>query len=449
MSAFLRRMASLTAALLLLIGSGFAALASDDTSSSFSGTDKPVSLPQVPDINSAAAIVMDAQSGEILYEKDSLGSYYPASCTKILTAIMVLENGNLSDSVTMSYDAIWGIDRTSCHIALDVGETATVNDLLHGLLIASANECALGLAEYISQKCGGNGTVADFMERANRRAAELGAKNTHFVNPNGLYDENHTTTPYDLAVLLKYAIQNETFVSISRTQRYTVCTDRVPTGHSFSHTNKFINGTYREDDVVCGKSGYTKKSRSSLATYAIRGNASLITVTMGSAVIENSYRDTQALLNHYFDNYAPVSPAASEAVTETATLADGTPFSIRSDVPKTVWLPSGVSFSSLTSRITLDVDTAPLTAGTRVGKITWFYGETQVAEGTVFAAEDVQPTAPVEDASSVGRLIGKILLIAVLVLVSLIVLFLIATAINRTLRRRKRRKLRRNQTIFR
>lgn len=403
-----------------------------------------ITLPNAPTIISDGAIVINAQTGAVLFEKNSHGIFHPASCTKILTALLALENGTLSDTVTMSHNAIWGIDRDSSHIALDVGETVSVNDLLHGLLIASGNECAMGLAEYISAQCGGGGTVDDFVTRMNQRAAELGAENTNFVNPHGLYDAAHVSTPYDLAQIMRHAIQNETFVSISSTTQYTVRTDRVPEGHPFSHSNKMLTGgQYYNSAVVCGKTGYTRQSGSSLVTYARSGSVDVIVVTMGTDALSNSFADTNALLDYCFEHFTAVTPADTEKASASLELADGVEATVYSDLPENVLLPNGLTFGDLTTQITAYSSlTLPLSAGTPVGTVRWYYLDREFASGTVYTAAAVMPPAPEEDTTSKDPLFLKILLIAALVLVGLVALFFIAAFINRTIRRirRKRRK---------
>ena len=151
--------------------------------------------PQGPVVSADSAILIEAQSGTILYAKNIHKQQYPASTTKILTALLAYENSNLSDIVTFSKDAVFGIPRNSNHIAMDVGDTLSMEDCINALLIRSANEVAYAMAEKVG------GSWSGFADMMNRRAKELGAVDSNFVNPNGLPDEDHVTSAYDLAMI--------------------------------------------------------------------------------------------------------------------------------------------------------------------------------------------------------------------------------------------------------
>lgn len=276
-----------------------------------------------PTVLSPAAIVMDAENGNILFKKDAYSAYYPASCTKILTAILTIEacenpetDISLKSEVTMSKNAVWGFDRNSSHIALDEGETVTVEDLLHGLLLASANECALALAEVVS------GSVDNFVSLMNTKAKEIGVgESCNFVNPHGLFEYSHTASAYDLAVLMQYCVQNETFVKISSKTIYSIPpTNKSSEPHTFCNCYKMLsNGSYYYPDMICGKTGWTSKSLGSLVNYAHHDdtNTSLIVVTTGSKTNADGYSDVASLLDYYFENYrseGKTSTAATNAL---------------------------------------------------------------------------------------------------------------------------------------
>ena len=175
-------------------------------------TEYPGDPSLAPDIVSQAAIVMDAKTGQILYEKNSDVGKYPASITKVITVLIALEhNLDMNQVVTMSENAIWGIERSSTNIGLDVGEQVTIRDLLYATMVNSANECAYELAELIA------GDAASFAKLMNKKAEELGCKHTHFVTPNGLHDDDHYTTAYDMALIMKAALENDKFREIAGT----------------------------------------------------------------------------------------------------------------------------------------------------------------------------------------------------------------------------------------
>lgn len=167
-----------------------------------------------PNVFSPAALLMDLDSGKILYEKNINEKRYPASLTKIMTAILTLENCKLSDVTTVSYDAVMTIPYGYSIANLQIGEELTIEQLLNVLMIASANDAGIVLAEHIA------GSVENFAVMMNEKAKELGCTNTNFTNPSGIHDENHYTTAHDLALISRYAMQNETFRNIVSTTSY-------------------------------------------------------------------------------------------------------------------------------------------------------------------------------------------------------------------------------------
>lgn len=180
-------------------------------------TEYPNEPSREPDLVATAAIVMDAESGQILYEKNAYERRYPASITKIMTTLLAIEHKvNMNETVTMTDNAVWGIDRDSTNIGLDVGEKVTIGDLLYATMVKSANECAYAIAEIVG------GDVEHFADMMNEKAKELGCQDTHFVTPNGLHDDNHYTCAYDMALITKAAIQYDEFREIAGTQSYTI-----------------------------------------------------------------------------------------------------------------------------------------------------------------------------------------------------------------------------------
>ena len=168
---------------------------------------------------------MDQNSGKILYSKNANTKMYPASTTKIMTAILTLENCNLDDVATASHNAVYSIPYSYSVATIQEGEELTIEQLLNVLLIPSANDAAIVLAEHIS------GSVEEFAKLMNKKAEELGCKNTHFVNPNGIHNKNHTSTAYDLALMGQYAMKNETIRKIVSTKQFT-----LPTTNKYNKT---------------------------------------------------------------------------------------------------------------------------------------------------------------------------------------------------------------------
>ena len=233
--------------------------------------------PEGPAVESASAIVMDANTGTVLYEKNSLDQHYPASITKIMTTLIALENGNMNDIVTFSSDAVFKTEGSG--IARDVNEQMTLEQCLYAVMLNSANECAYAVAEHVG------GTVDNFVNMMNQKAAELGCENTHFNNPHGLHDDNHYTCAADMAKIARAAWQNESFRIITGTATYTV----PPTNKHAEETllqnhnemlHPFRTNKYVYDYCVGGKTGYTQMANSTLVTYAQKDGMTLICVVM-------------------------------------------------------------------------------------------------------------------------------------------------------------------------
>ena len=156
--------------------------------------------PSAVTAESGAAIIMEENTGAVLYEKNSHAENYPASITKIMTALLAVENCDLNEEITFSEDAVYKNEGSTSHIARDVGEKMTMEQCLYGMMLESANECAYAIGEHVA-----GGDINDFVDMMNERAKELGCKNTHFVNPNGLPDEDHYTSAYDMALIAREA----------------------------------------------------------------------------------------------------------------------------------------------------------------------------------------------------------------------------------------------------
>lgn len=251
-----------------------------------------------PAIESEAAVLMDAKTGQVLFEKNMNEQLYPASITKIMTVLLGIENGDLNDTLTMSREAVFSIERGSSHIALDVGEQIGLEQALMAAMLPSANEASNGIAEYVS------GSIPEFVSLMNKRAAVAGALHTHFANANGLPNDEHVTTAYDMAMITKEALMNQHFRRIFGTLKYEVPPTNLQPKPRYLYTeHKMLqSGKYKYDEVIGGKTGYTKDAQCTLVTAARRGDRELIVVvlkSMGSGV----YVDTKTLLDYGFDQF--------------------------------------------------------------------------------------------------------------------------------------------------
>ena len=263
-----------------------------------------------PDISSPAALLMDTASGKVLYEKNMNEKRYPASLTKVMTAIVVLENCDLSSIATVSYDAVMSLSSGYVTANLQIGEELTIEQLLYVLMVGSSNDAAIVLAEHVS------GSIEAFAELMNQKAEEIGCTSTHFVNPNGVHDENHYSTAYDLALIARYAMNNETFRTLVSTTSYklpiTNKYDREDRVFTTTNSLLIVNNNAREDNYYYKyatgiKTGFTTPAGNCLIASANKGNLELITVVLGAGQTSNGlsqrYLDTKALFDYGYDTY--------------------------------------------------------------------------------------------------------------------------------------------------
>ena len=263
-----------------------------------------------PEINCPAALLMDYRTGKILYEKNIDERRYPASLTKIMTAIIILENCELDEIAEVSYNAVMSISMGYVTANLQIGEKLTVEQLLYVLMVGSSNDAAIVLAEHLS------GSVEEFSNLMNAKAIELGCTNTNFVNPNGEHDENHYSTARDLAIITKYAMQNEKFRELASTTSYQLpATNQYDRDDRlFTTTNSLliVNNNTRADNYYYKyatgiKTGFTTPAGNCLIASANKGDLELITVVLGGGQtnegLSERYVDTKNLFEYGYSNY--------------------------------------------------------------------------------------------------------------------------------------------------
>ncbi|MBQ8971097.1 MAG: D-alanyl-D-alanine carboxypeptidase [Lachnospiraceae bacterium] len=263
--------------------------------------------PQGPAIGAQAAILVDAKTGAILYQKNVNEALYPASTTKLMTALLTIENTAMNDIVTFSYDSVHNIEASSSRIGIDEGEELTVEQCLYGLLLGSGNEVAYALAEHVA------GSMEAFVNMMNDRAQELGCHNTHFVNANGLPDPEHYTSAYDLSLIARACFKNESLVTISGTRKYTIPpTNLQPEERPLENHHLMVPGLkYEYEGFIGGKTGYTRDARQTLVTCAEREVMRLICIIM-KVEAPNQFHDTAALLDYGFDGFMKVNISENE-----------------------------------------------------------------------------------------------------------------------------------------
>ena len=245
-----------------------------------------------PTINSRAAIVYERSSGKILYGKEENEKRKMASTTKIMTAIVVLENTNLDDIVTISSKAA---GTGGSRLGLHKDDKISIRDLLYGLLLCSGNDAAVALAEHVS------GDLSNFANMMNSKATSLGLSSTHFVTPHGLDDDNHYTTAYELALITNYALKNDVFANLVKTKTYTISINNHP--KTLSNTNELLGNL---DGVYGVKTGFTNGANRCLVTAVKRDNMDIICIVLGADTKKDRTKDSINLINYSFNNFKMV-----------------------------------------------------------------------------------------------------------------------------------------------
>lgn len=430
--------------------------------------------PQGPTVSARSAILMELETGTILYAKNIHNKEYPASITKILTTLIASERCAMDEMVTFSRDAIFDIDRGSNHVALDVGESITVEECLNAILIRSANEASLGIAEHIS-----GSSWEDFAPIMNERAKELGALNSNFVNANGLPNDDHYTTAYDMAMIGRAFFSNEILCNITTTRKLHIPPSETQPDDIIEYNQMELidGGKYEYEYLVGCKTGYTNAARSTLVSCAEKDGLKLVCVVLRDEA-PYQYQDTIALFEYGFGNFRKLNVAENDSkysmdsnssfYSENDVLGSSKPI-LSLNTSDYIVLPNSAEFSDTVSTISYDTNSATQAAlisytyqnwpvGTAsidfTGTIESTYEFDSYIEGETILEEEVpeEDTSVIESETekkpSVLLKIAKftlkaILIIFVLALIALIVLFIRRTIIIR--RRRRRRAA--NRTI--
>ena len=335
--------------------------------------------PEGIEIQSQSAVVMEESTGTILYQKNMDEQHYPASITKIMTAIVALENGNMSDKVVFSKDSVYNTEGSG--IARDVGEEMTLEQCMYGMLLESANECAYAIAEHVG------GTYEHFIDMMNEKAAELGCTNTHFNNPHGLPDEEHYPTAHDMALISREAWQNETFRIMTGTVRYEIPPTNKHKDITYLQNHNAMINNYKGSDhlyepCVGGKTGYTQAAKSTLVTYAQKNGMTLICVIMYTDAPKH-WDETRDLFEYCFANFGLMNIEENETRFKDTSasrgeLNDCPPYVELSDIGDVV-LPLTAQFMA-TEPVVEASD-----SGDAVGRIIYSYADRIVGNAEILA----------------------------------------------------------------
>lgn len=345
-------------------------------------------------LNGEGAVLIDFDTGQVLYGKNQDAKLYPASTTKMMTAILAVENANLSDLVTVDQEVI-NLTKGS-HIALEPGEVLTLEQLLYALMLPSANDAALAIAKHVS------GSVEGFVNLMNAKAKELGAMNTNFVNPNGLHDDRHVSTAFDLALIARYAMNSEIIQEIVNTVTYEIPpTNKKTESRYFKVTNKLLfsnekidlNGRLtdiRYTQASGVKTGYTSQAMNCLASFAQEKSQKLIAVVL-KAEGNMVYSDTHKLLNYGFDNFEPRILGYSNEFVNNVDIQKGEMPFVAGVLDRTITYPlSDESFNKviMIPRIYQNVE-APIDKGQVIGEVVFKLDDKIIAGGNIISTSAV------------------------------------------------------------
>ena len=394
--------------------------------------------PQGPHIYSEAGIVMDADSGAILYAKNIDNPHYPASITKMLTGLVALENNELTDIVTITPDDYNFLKSGDNHIGLKNGETITMEEALHGTLLASGNEVAHAVARNTE------GGYDNFIKLMNDKAKELGCKNSNFVNSHGLHDDEHYTSARDMALIGAACFQNADFMRITGTKEYTIPTTNVTNETrpiAQHHKMMFSWKSQYYEYCVGGKTGYTDKALNTLVTLASKDGMNLVAVVLRTHGSGNTYNDTRAMLDYAFENFSKIP--VTEDMVEVAGLE-------ALDADAHVALPSGITFEQLKHSVE-----NPTELGDKRGKLIYTYEGQPVGEveftitdefyNEIHGIEEVKEKDEAKKKADKGTVLGIVIKIVfgILAVVAILFVLLLCYVAYKRHQIRKRRKMRR------
>lgn len=417
--------------------------------------DGSIQMPTI-DLDAKASILVNAETGEIIHADNEHEQLYPASCTKIMTALLALENLNLDDVVTMQEEDFTDVNNGASNAGLKVGEQVTVENLLYCLMLPSGNEAANALARVTG------GTVSDFVNMMNDRAKELGCNDTHFVNPNGLHDDNHYTSAYDLYLIAAKAMENSTFATIANTAQKKLPATNMNEERIIYTTNHLILSRYSSiyyDNCYGIKTGHTTPAGYCLVSYAQQSGYTYYSVVLGAEAgtdYAGSFTETKRMFEWAFENFRmQTATAAGATVTECSVrLGRGTDHvTLVTADDVNVLVPKGLDLKELDVQITVeDSYDAPIAKGETLGTVTYSYQGMECATANLISLTEVKRSTILYVLDQITKFFSLTpVRIVICIVIAAFLLYLILSFIagrNRRrnrLRRAKRRQQKRNQ----
>ena len=410
-----------------------------------------------------SSCLIDYNTGTVLYESKSHKKRFPASITKILTALLTIENCDMNETVTYSKNALSCIRDGAANIGAKTGEKMSVRDTLYGMMLQSGNECATALGEHMF------GTEKAFAQKLNERAKQAGAKDSHFVNGNGLHNDNHYVTAYDMAMIMRAALKYPLFREVLGTTQYTIQKNNKRK-HRFMATmrHKMIweGGPYYYNGIIGGKTGFTDQAGNTLVTAAERNGLTLIAVVLKSNS-NNVYTDTKKLFNYGFKNFKTINISENDnRFNDENDYSLSSPFmkkagTLQLDKMATAVIPKGANYSNLKVTTTFNV------ARGVFSKMNYHYGNKLVGTANltykqgknIKSAEAVEqetivkittaaPTTKTKAEKSSGVSIKKIIPTIVIVVCAIVLILLIVLIVKRKKKLDQIREMKRNRNRY-
>ena len=389
--------------------------------------------------NAETAVVIDMTSDYILFDKAKDKKMYPASLTKLMTALLTVENKSMEDTTVVSKTAIEGINKyESSNVDLDVGDVLTVDELMHALLIPSANDAANVLAEFVG------GSIADFVNMMNARAKEIGCKNTNFANPNGLHDDNHYTTAFDMALIAREAMKHHEISEIVSQWSFVM----ENSGYTYASTNhlvsRYVYVDYYYENATGIKTGYTDEAQRTLAASATDGEHSIITVVMGCPDNDDgsftSFVDAKQLLSHFLTQnsnttYISANQIIQEQKVKNAS-GDGRVLLI-TPVTQEAYLPSDVKDTDFTYDVHITAELkAPIDKNQLLGYADVLYKGKKISRIELLSDRVIEKSYIKAFFNMIGGM--KLVKIVLTIIIILFIILIIIRQRNLYLRRKRR-----------